>query len=117
MRKLFFILMSCFMFSTHVMAKVPVNLVTQKIDPNPLGHPIPKSPIEPPTVYIEDYTLSFEAGHPDYELTIWDEDDNVVYSTTVWSAQTEVILPSTLSGEYEINLVMGNWLFSGYIIL
>ena len=36
----------------------------------PIGNGYPKSPMRPPVVYIEDYTLTFVAGHPDYELTI-----------------------------------------------
>lgn len=83
----------------------------------PVGNGHPKSPIQPPTVYIEDYTLSFVADHPDYILNIMDEDGAVVYSTVVYSTQTQVVLPSTLSGDYEIQLVMGNWLFSGWINL
>ena len=77
----------------------------------------PKSPIQPPTVYIEDYTLTFQTDHPDYTLYIKDEDGIVVYTTTVYSAQTQVTLPSTLSGDYEIELVMGNWMFTGWITL
>lgn len=86
-------------------------------DEMPLGHGVGKSPMRPPVVYIEDYTLTFAVDHPDYVLTIKDEDGVTVYSTTVFSAQTEVILPSTLSGDYEINLLMGNWLFTGWINL
>ena len=37
--------------------------------------------------------------------------------TTVYSAQTQLVLPSTLSGDYEVELVMGNWLFTGWINL
>lgn len=93
--------------------------LTVSIDVNnqPLTHGHPKTPIESPKVYIEDYTLSFGVNHPEYILIIKDEDDNVVYTTTVYSTQTDVILPSTLSGNYEINLVMGNWLFTGWINL
>ena len=83
----------------------------------PIGHGHPKTPINPPTLYIEDYTLSFEVGHPDYVLNIMDEGGEIVYTTTVYSTQTEVVLPSTLSGAYEIELIMGNWLFTGYINL
>jgi hypothetical protein len=88
-----------------------------EIDPVTTGNGRPKSPIQPPTVYIEDYVLTFTENHPDYTLYIKDEDGFVVYSTTVWSSDTEVILPSTLSGDYEIDLVMGNWLFTGFINL
>jgi hypothetical protein len=56
-------------------------------------------------------------GHPDYILYIKDEDGDVVFTTTVYSAQTQVVLPSTLSGDYEVELVMGNWLFTGWINL
>ena len=94
-----------------------VQLTNGAFDPKPIGIPVPKSPIQPPTVYIDDYTLSFEADHPEYVLSIKDEEDEVVYTTVVSSSQTQVILPSTLSGEYKIELIMGNWLFTGWINL
>ena len=86
-------------------------------DDMPLGNGYGRPSIEVPLVYIDDYTLTFAIDHPDYVLIIKDEDGNVVYNTTVFSAQTEVFLPSTLSGDYEINIVMGNWLFTGWINL
>jgi hypothetical protein len=83
----------------------------------PGGNDFPKTPITAPKVYIDDYTLLFEANHPEYVLNIKDEGDNVVYTTTVYSTQTQVVLPSILSGDYQIELVMGYWLFTGYITL
>lgn len=59
--------------------------------------------------------LAFVAGHPDYALNIKDENGDVVYSTTVCSTETQVVLPSTLSGDYEIELIMGYWKFAGWI--
>ena len=82
-----------------------------------IGHQHPKSPIQPPTVYLDDYVLTFEADHPDYTLYIKDENGEVVYGSTVYSSQTQVTLPSSLSGDYDIELVMGGWLFTGWIIL
>ena len=76
-----------------------------------------KGSIEPPVVYIEDYTLAFAVNHPDYILYIKDEDGAVVYTTTVYSTQKQVILPSTLAGDYQIELAMGYWLFTGWINL
>ena len=86
-------------------------------DDMPIGNSRPKSPMRPPVVYIEDHTLSFVVDHPDYELTIKDEDGEVVYSTIVTSAETLVTLPSSLVGDYVIELTMGNWLFVGWINL
>lgn len=116
MKKLFviiFALLSC----VFVQASERVIFTYQGVHDKPLGRPTPKSPIQPPTVYIEDYVLTFTAGHPDFVLNIKDEDGYVVYTTTVWSADTEVVLPSSLSGDYGIELVMGSWLFTGWIEL
>ncbi len=44
-------------------------------------------------------------GHPDYVLNIKDEDGDTVYTTVVYSAQTQTVLPSALSGEYELRLI------------
>lgn len=97
--------------------QMQISFVCQGIHYGTIGHGHPKSPIDPPTVYLEDYTLAFEADHPEYVLYIKDEDDAVVYSTVVSTTVTEVVLPSYLSGDYEIDLVMGDWLFTGWINL
>ena len=118
MKKLLLFLFGAFLLSTSVSAQVLVPLtVCIEEDEQPGGNGNPKTPITAPKVYIEDYTLLFEVGHPEYVLYIKDEDDNVVYSTVVSSAQTQVVLPSTLSGDYQIELVMGYWHFSGWINL
>ena len=118
MKKLLLIVFSAFILSTSVSAQVLVPLtVSIEEDDQPGGPGYPKTPITAPTVYIDDYTLLFEANHPEYVLYIKDEDDNVVYSTVVSSTQTQVVLPSTLSGDYQIELVVGNLLFKGWIVL
>ena len=116
MKKLFLFVLGAFILSASVLAQV-VPLTVGIIDEQPGTNGHPKAPIRAPKVYIEDYTLLFAVDHPDYILNIMDEDGAVVYSTVVYSTQTQVVLPSTLSGDYEIELVMGNWLFSGWINL
>jgi len=118
MKKLFLFLFGAFVLSTSLSAQVLVPLtVSIEEDEQPLGNGHGKSPMTAPTVYIDDYTLLFEADHPEYILYIKDEDDNVVYSTVVYSTQTQVVLPSTLSGNYQIELVLDNLLFKGWINL
>jgi len=118
MKKLLLIIAGACMLSTSLWARELVPLsVGIDIDHMPIGNGIGRGPIEVPLVYIEDYTLTFAVGHPDYTLIIKDEDGYVIYTTTVFSTDIEVILPSTLSGDYEVNLVMGNWLFTGWINL
>ena len=118
MKKFFLFMLGAFLISTSSLAQELIPLsVSIEDDDQPIGNGHGKTSMCPPVVYIEDYTLSFEANHPEYVLYIKDEDDNVVYSTTVYSTQTQVVLPSTLSGDYQIELVMGYWLFTGYITL
>ena len=117
MKKLLLFLFGAFIFSTSVSAQELVPLTVSIIDEQPGTNGFPRTPITAPIVYIDDYTLLFEANHPDYVLNIKDEDGDVVYSTVVSSTQTQVVLPSTLSGDYQIELVMGNWLFMGWINL
>ena len=117
MKKLLLMIAGAFVLSTSLFAKEVIPFTVHYEDNKPIGHGNTRSPIEVPLVYIEDNILAFEAYHPDYVLNIMDENGDVVYSTTVFSTDTEVILPSTLSGDYEVNLVMGNWLFMGWINL
>ena len=118
MKKLLLMIVGAFMLSTSLWAKTLVPLsVNIEDDEMPIGNGNGKSPTDPPTVYIEDYTLTFENYHPEYILNIKDENGIVVYSTVVNSTQTQVVLPSTLSGNYEIKLVLGYWVFTGWIWL
>ena len=117
MKKLLFTILTAFLLCTTVAAMelIPLTICPYENDlPGGNGHP--RSPEETPIVYIDDYTL-FEANHPEYVLNIKDENNVVVYSTVVSTTQTQVVLPSTLSGTYEIQLIMDNLLFKGWINL
>ena len=116
MKKFLLMIASAFILSTNSWAWTIVPL-SVNIDYRPIGNGHGKSSIEVPKVYIEDYTLMFGINHPEYTLILKDENDNVVYTTTVFTTQTDVILPSTLSGDYQIELIMDDWLFVGEISL
>jgi hypothetical protein len=119
MKKIIILLLSILLMGTQAKAQnyKPISFSTSIIPHGVIGKGHPKSPATPPVVYLEDNTLTFVADHPEYVLYIKDEDEEVVYSTVVTSAETEVTLPSYLSGTYEIELVMGYWLFTGWIDL
>ena len=117
MKKLLLMIVGAFMLSTSLFAKVAIPFSVHYDDDMPIGNGPGRPSIEVPLVYIEDYALTFEVNHPEYVLTIKDEDGAVVYSTVICSTQTQVVLPTSLSGNYEIQLVMGNWLFTGWINL
>ena len=95
----------------------PITWSVGYFDPSGTINQRPKSPVYPPTVYLENHTLTFSTTHPEYILYIKDENETVVYSTVVSESETTVVLPAALSGSYEIDLVMGNWMFTGWIEL
>ena len=43
--------------------------------------------------------------------------NNVVYSTVIPINTANLVIPSTLSGEYEIQIIQGNICFYGFIYL
>ena len=75
-----------------------------------------RGPVLVPEVSIEDYTLSFDTSCYGCTLILLDEDGEVAYTTIVTSGT--LVLPSTLSGEYEIQLIpaSGDYYFYGYVL-
>jgi len=87
------------------------------IDPRPGDPGNSKTPILMPHLWQNGYLLDFHGTHADYVLRIIDASNTVVYMAVVPSLQTQVWLPTTLSGTYRIELISGNLLFYGYITL
>ena len=96
----------------------PIPLTVGIEDPIPIIPDFGKSPFEIPTIIQDDYELSFQSSHSAYTLYIV-ENEVVVYSVAVSSNATSIILPSWLSGEYELQLHPDecNYYFYGYIEL
>ena len=84
-------------------AAVPVPLGTGYNDPTEGQGEPHRGPVVVPEVSIDGYELSFDTPCLGFTLQLVDENDNVVYSTIVNSST--LMLPSTLSGEYEILLI------------
>lgn len=87
------------------------------IDEGAPATPNPRNPIEPPTVYLNGHTLYICSDGRDFDLQVVASDETVVYSTYVSSSTTEVQLPSTLSGDYHLELFNGDYVFIGEITL
>ena len=76
----------------------------------------PRSPIYIPTVYYSNHTLLFEECCIGCEIEIM-ENDEVVYSTIITDANGTVQLPEDLSGNFELHLYWGSFVFVGEIDL
>ena len=72
------------------------------IDPTENQEGPHKGPVHVPELSIEDYTLTFTTPCYGYTLELIDEDGDVAYTTLITS--NTLVLPSTLSGDYELRL-------------
>jgi len=95
----------------------PVDMTVGYFDPIGTAPSLPRTPI--PSIDLSNGVLTFQQNHPVYTLEILDEDGELAYTVTVPSATTTVVLPSWLSGEYEIRLYPtdSNIYFYGWIEL
>lgn len=94
----------------------PLDLEVKKIDNKPIHSGDPKSPVLIPTVWQDGYELEIETPHAEYVLNIV-SGTTVVYSVVVPANVSLVMLPSWLSGIYELQLIQGNLCFYGDIEL
>ena len=79
--------------------------------------PLPKSPVQMPTVVQDGYTLYIISGCTGATLILRDEYETEAYSTQITDETDEITLPSALSGTYEIRLIRGSQTFVGEIEL
>ena len=119
MTKKRFLLMALMMamfssFSVRVQAD-PVDLNLGYVDPKDGESEQHRGSVTIPEVDLDDNTLSFITPCDGCTLRLLDENDNVVF-TTIISSST-IVLPSTLSGDYRIEIISGNYCFWGYIYL
>ena len=93
-----------------------INLEVKKIDDTPSYPGNPKSPIHVPMVWQNDHEIEIEIPHSGYTLNIV-SGATIVYSVAVSEDDTSIQLPASLSGEYEIQLIRGQFIFYGFIEL
>ena len=70
-----------------------------------------KSPVLAPTVYIDGNVLTFETPCDGCVLQLVDEDDDVVYTIVIPADTTTLVLPATLEGTYELQIIDGDTLY------
>ena len=89
-------------------------------DPMPTTPNKPKAPMHAPEVYLEGHTLSFSYNNG-YTLELIeiseDGDEVTAYTAMIPEGVMTWQLPATLSGDYTLRLVYGNWAFVGEIEL
>ena len=95
----------------------PIPLEEGYINPTSPHGGLPKSPIQVPEISLDDYTLYFFTPCDGCTLNLVDENNVVVYTIVIPANTTSWVLPATLSGEYELQIIRGNHCFWGMIEL
>lgn len=116
-RLLLLLLMMALMPLSHYVMAQTINFKVGYVDPQNPFEEDHRSPVLIPEVEIEGYTLFFTTPCDGCVLRLLDENDDVVYSSVIPSGSTSLVLPSYLSGEYEIQIIQGNLCFWGYLSL
>ena len=87
-------------------------------DPVIIGHQTPKSPVQAPTASIDGHTLYLYNVDYDLTLCLLDEDGEEAYTVFIPANTASVVLPSTLTGDYELQLLTdGLFYFAGWVEL
>ena len=119
MRKLIFtIAFACFMPFMSVFGD-EIELSVGFTDETPIIRIPTKAPVKPMHINLENHQIELSALHPDYTLTLLNEDGDVFYSTIVPASTSTVTLPATLTGDYELRLYPDGtaYFFYGYVTL
>ena len=104
-----------FMSSLSNVYAARVQIQVGIVDPTgPFTNPH-RSPLLVPEVDLSGYTLTFFDSCVGCTLRIVNTEDEVEYTTIITS--DTLVLPSTLEGQYEIQIIQGEWCFYGDIEL
>jgi hypothetical protein len=94
-----------------------LTLGVRRIDPWRPTTNIKRSPVRVPSVSILDHTLYFASSCDGCTLRLVNEDGDVEYAVEIPENTSTITLPFYLSGEYELQIIRGNYCFFGYVEL
>ena len=124
MKKFFLIFNLIFMVSLSGTAQIQsdpqkqeVELSVKPIEPVIISKPIKRSPAMAPSVSLSDHTLYFNTSCVGYVLQLVNEDGDIEYDIIIPEDTETLSLPLYLEGEYELQIIRGNYCFYGYIEL
>lgn len=95
----------------------PVELQSSFLDPTSQHDGQHKGSVPIPEVSLDNHTLYLGTPCDGCLLNIVDMNNVVVYSLVIPMGATTLMIPSTLSGGYELQIIDGNYFFYGNIFL
>lgn len=112
-----FFLFGCMLYSIPCFSQgnsVPLEI----IDESEIGDFGTKGPSYPSLLlYQNGDVLTFNACDSNYMLVLLDADKNIDYTILVPAGTAQIVLPSSLSGFYELRLYADTYYYKGFISL
>lgn len=94
-----------------------LSLQVRLVDPSKPLKPIKRSPVKAPSLSILDHTLYFATSCDGCILRLINEDGDVEYAIEIPENTSTITLPFYLYGEYELQILRGNYCFFGFVEL
>ena len=94
-----------------------LSLQVRLVDPSLPLRPIKRSPAKAPSLSIFDHTLYFATSCDGCILRLINEDGDVEYAIEIPENTSTITLPFYLYGEYELQILRGNYCFFGFVEL
>lgn len=94
---------------------VPVHFDVGIIDPTSDQDEPQRSPVTVPSVEIEGNALTFITSCDGMELRLVNEENEIEFSTII--SGSTLVLPSSLNGDYQLQIISENYIFYGDITL
>ena len=94
-----------------------LSLQVRLIDPSIPTRGIKRSPAKAPSLSILDHTLYFATSCDGCILRLVNEDGDVEYAIEIPENTSTITLPFYLYGEYELQILRGNYCFFGFVEL
>jgi len=85
------------------------------IDPTVQDEPIGRNPVDIPLLSVEANNISFITPCDGYTLRLVNEEGGIDYSIRIAANTSNITIPSYLTGEYELQLIRGQYCYYGYI--
>ena len=101
--------------SSSLLTEVPLHV--RMVDPIKPTKPIKRAPVKAPSLSISDHTLYFNTSCDGCTLQLINEDGEIEYGIIIPENTSTITLPFYLAGEYELQIIRGNYCFCGYIEL
>ncbi|WP_028895940.1 hypothetical protein [Prevotella sp. HUN102] len=87
------------------------------VNPGKEATPIRRMPTQSVSAIFKDYILTFQSINTEFILTLWDENNVLVYTAHIVPNISEYTLPTNLKGSYKLKLSSEKCAYTGSVFI